>query len=48
MNSGYERRKYPEKSWSISKMKTLIIILIMEVIMAGYLLVVKSKKFLGD
>ncbi|WP_346967762.1 PD-(D/E)XK nuclease family protein, partial [Clostridium disporicum] len=23
MNSGYERRKYPEKSWSISKMKTL-------------------------
>ena len=23
MNSTYQERKYPEKSWSISKMKTL-------------------------
>ena len=23
MSEGYEERKYPEKSWSISRMKTL-------------------------
>ena len=50
MSEGYEERKYPEKSWSISRMKTLdscqreYYYTTMEVIMDGFLIVQMNKR----